>query len=83
MSKLSYETIRTHGLATVEGWYNAGWIDLYTFCRYKLEWRWTAFRHTLEQERAYAKLGRKRFWRRIDRARVRCGFEPYGIGQED
>lgn len=79
MDKLSWETVRKLSLNEAEQSFNAGWISARTFRRYKLEWRWTAFRHTLEHERCYKTLGRERFWRRIDRARVRCGLEPYNI----
>lgn len=66
-------------LEQAEARYRFGGMSERDFREYKLAWEWTAFRHTKRHEIAYKKLGKARYWQRINRARIRCGFEPYDL----
>lgn len=66
--------LRTRSYNEVTSMHRYGLISDKEFRLYRLEWEWTAFRHTPRHDRAYMLLGRELYWKRINRARKRCGF---------
>lgn len=77
MGELTYQQICDRPYSSVETLWHLGIISDATWRRFRIEWRWCAPRLSdPKHDLAYERLGRVGYWRRIERARRRCGLAP-------
>ncbi len=59
-----------------ESRFRNGDISAYEFAKFSIAWLWTESRENPRHDMAYRRLGPLKYWRRIERARSRCGLNP-------